>query len=72
MEFGLGWPDVLGVGLTVGFGDGMRSFSMTVTLIFCPGLRFSISKDPFDESLPGLGLISRFGFGEAVGFGVGS
>jgi hypothetical protein len=70
-----------GVAFVDAIGDGMRSFSITVTLIFCPGFKLFTSKEVLDESLPGLGLISKagrsvvlatgFGVGVTSGFGVG-
>ena len=68
------------VGFGDGFGDGVliRFFSLTVTLIFCPGFKFSrpnFAPDPevdgFIASGFGVGFADGFGVGFADGFGVG-
>ena len=47
---------------------------MTVTFIFCPGFKLFTSKEFFEESAPGLGLISKAGRSVALveGFGDGA
>jgi hypothetical protein len=71
--FGVALGVTFGVALTL--GDDLPS--TTVTLIFCPGNKFSIFIAPFDLSVPVLGgLIARgffleFGVGVEEDFGLG-
>ena len=71
-------PDGLGtiesggreVGFGVGFGVAKRFFSLTVTLIFCPGFKFSRPNFAPEPDIDGL-IASGFGAGFTVGFGAG-
>ncbi len=70
VALGVDFAVAFGVALTLGEGFP----STTVTLIFCPGNRFSIFIAPFDLSVPVLGgFIARgffVDFGEGVGDGL--
>jgi hypothetical protein len=57
-------------GFGVGLGVAKRFFSLTVTLIFCPGFKFSRPNFAPEPDVDGL-MASGFGVGFADGFGVG-
>jgi hypothetical protein len=67
--FGVALGVIFGIafGVALTLGEGFPS--TTVTLIFCPGNKFSIFIAPFDLSVPVLGGLIARGF--FVGFGVG-